>query len=148
MTQRTIHEWILHVNTELSKLYGLKKPMSIIEEDYGYETYKAVIINLLSMFPSNHDIKDIENFIKTHKEDCIQMMHNAWCDSYIRFKNSFYTKATNDVKKGIHTHERNERATCFVNNLSEEDKSMYEDILNIIVSLTIIDIVGLSLSKI
>jgi hypothetical protein len=147
MSSRTIHDWVMLVNTEMSKLYELKKSIPIIIDDYGYASYKSVLTALLNMIPNN-DIKDIEEFIKKNKQECVFAMHDAWCQTYIEYKNNFYTKATNDSKKGIHTHERNERATNHVENIPISDKEVYEDIINIVVSTMVIDIITISMNNI
>lgn len=147
MTQRSINDWIMLLNTEMSKLYNLKKPIPIIEHDYGYASYKSILIAILNMI-SFKDVKEIETFVKKNKQECIMNMHNAWCKTYMEYKNNFYTKPTNDVKKGIHTHERNERATNHIQNIPISDKELYEDILNIIISTTIVDIITDAFNKI
>lgn len=147
MSQKSINDWIFLLNTEISKLYKLKNPIPIIQDDYGYASYKSVIIALLNIIPLN-DIKDIELFVKKNKQECIFAMHNAWCKTYIEYKNQFYSKATNDLKKGIHTYERNERATNTIENLPISDKEIYEDILNIIISTIVVDIITVSFNNI
>ena len=62
MTQRSINDWIMLLNTEMSKLYNLKKPIPIIEHDYGYASYKSILIAILNMI-SFKDVKEIETFV-------------------------------------------------------------------------------------
>lgn len=128
---KSLDEWVDILNIELSKIYNLKKKIPISDGDYGYESYSCMLVEFFSMVSKS----DIGDYIKKEYDmnNLILSLHLVWCQNYIRWKNILYCPVTNNPKKYINTNDRNDRSTITdITYLSETDKELYTDFINVI----------------
>ncbi len=121
----SIATWVDMIHTHLTKQYKMRK-FKLPRDKYGYESYEAVLTAILSNVSTN-DIMlhmrgqfDITRFV--------ELAHAAWVDTYLKWKGN--TILADDPLISVNTHRRNDRATTQVQYLSEDDLTLYYDIIN------------------
>lgn len=116
-------DWVHTIHINLSSKYEMKA-IEIENGDFGFESYACVLLSILSNVDSGHVFKSIQGDLDI--VPFIELAHSAWTANYIFWKNLEFGPVS---KQGINTKERNDRSTTSVKNLSDEDKSLYEDII-------------------
>lgn len=128
----TLGEWVVLLHQALVKKFDLKT-FKIEPNDYGYDSYAAILVTILSHTSLTEILSSIKNDLDLTKY--IQMVHEAWSENYIRWKQTQKEIATKNPKKGINTFDRNDRATTSVDNLAQDDLESYRDIIVVVFEL-------------
>ena len=143
---KSLDEWVDILNIELSKLYNLKKKIPISNGDYGYESYSCMLVEFFNIVNKS----DIGAYIKKEydMDNLILSLHLVWCKNYIKWKNILYCPVTNNPKKYINTNDRNDRSTINdIKYLSETDKELYTDFINVIFKKLVYIIISAGLNQ-
>lgn len=110
--------WVDSVQAAIASQYGM--PWFVLERgSYGYDSYARILDAILSAASS----RDILQYLRGSmcEDGYIAAAHSAWSACYIEWKNAVDVQMNNP--------ECNDRATSHVCNLSEDDLTMYRDIV-------------------
>lgn len=142
----SIDEWVKYMNDELSKLYGFKKGIKIYKDDFGYTSYKNMIIALFSSI----DTEFISLYInkKPNLNDIIYILHLAWSETYIEYKNANYSEPKTVYKNYLNTNQRNNRCTIKkIEHIPVDDLELYNDFIEIAMKKVVEKVITLGLSN-
>ena len=130
----SIEYWVRASHIKMSELYKMK-PIRIKTNDFGYDSYACILIQILS----NASSTDIMNFIRNELDitKYIELSHSAWSKNYIHWK-SIHDDNTlsSNPKKTLNTIRRNNVATTSsISHLDSDDLELYTDIINVVFSI-------------
>lgn len=123
----SIDEWIHEFNRTITEQNDMA-PLPIESGDYGYASYGCVLESVLS----NTTTTDIMSYMNKTLDigKYISLVHKAWCENHLYFKNAFPSKLGRDPTKTINTNRRNNTATAEVQNLSKVDEKFYKYVID------------------
>lgn len=124
--------WIYYVHNSMCSKYNME-PFEIKSNDYGYESYKCVIISIILNI-TNDDIRlYLSGTLDLNKY--IGFAHLAWSDNYIKWKYINKYPLGKDPTKTLNTYERNDRSTTPLSDICLDDKILYIDIIDTVLIL-------------
>lgn len=125
-------DWVTLVHSAIIKKFKLKS-FKIEPNDYGYDAYLAVISIILKQVSPLEIFESIKN--GPCSANYIALMHLAWCENYIRWKQIRPEAVGKSPKKSLNTAIRNNRATTAIDHLDQDDINTYQDILVVVFEL-------------
>lgn len=128
----SLNEWVTLVHTHLCKQCDMH-PFKIEPQDYAYDSYAAVISIILANTTDNDILAALKDKQSINKY--IDLAHGAWSANYIHWKQIRGDAVGKNPKKTLNTHDRNDRATTSTDNLTEDDREMYQGTIKAIFSL-------------
>lgn len=124
--------WVTLVHTTLIKKFNLKA-FKIEPNDYGYDSYAAILNSILHQVSPKEIIDSLANGPNINKY--IAPMHTAWCNNYIRWKQLCPEAVGKNPIKSLNTFDRNNRATTSIGHLNQDDLNTYQDLLVVVFEL-------------
>jgi|GWRWMinimDraft_5_1066013.scaffolds.fasta_scaffold09847_2 hypothetical protein len=128
----SLSDWVTLVHTYLCKQCGMH-PFKIESQDYAYDSYAAVISIILANTTDSDILAALKDKQSINKY--IDLAHSAWTANYIHWKRVRADTVGKNPKKTLNTYDRNDRATTSVDNLSEDDREMYQGTIKAIFGL-------------
>lgn len=124
--------WIFSVHKLLCSRYKME-PFHIEEGDYGYESYKCVILSILLSI----NTEDINLYLcgKLDLSKYVGVAHTAWSDNYIQWKYLNNYLIGDDPTTTLNTYDRNDRATTALSYINEDDMIQYHNIIDAIFTI-------------
>lgn len=123
---KELGDWIMLVHDNMLKRYN-SKPFELYKNDFGYDTYGAMVYNILKEVSTQDIFASMQNSLDLQKY--IAIAHQSWCFNYLYWKNMENKKIS---KHNINNKDRNERARRNDSNLEDEDIEMYTDVIEIV----------------
>lgn len=119
--EMSLSDWAISINQNISDLYSDGEDFIIKDGDYGFSAYLQILHSVLSSISINDVIRYTKRKLNIKK--FIKAAHSGWIKNYIYWKN---------MDPNISSDECNDRATTNVDNLCNDDITMYKDIVNCI----------------